>query len=193
MTSSPLLARCLRKHLEFFAPSPGACTRRDVPRSAVSPLGRLGVTLFGMVALRANNSFERTRSAAASGFAGSALCRAAQLVIRYAAGHHLFSVASNVEGFGNAMSLIDFGSSVQAKSNRPAGRPRQAVSGSGVAASARRPLAVGDSDLHPSPLGSWSLSVCGLPHNQSLERTRWAPVARFADRQSCRAAQLQIR
>jgi len=47
-----------------------------------APLGRLGVTLFGMVALRSNQSFERTRSAAASGFAGSAWCRAAQLQIR---------------------------------------------------------------------------------------------------------------
>jgi hypothetical protein len=29
--------------------------------------------------------------------------------------------------------------------------------------------------------------------NQSLERTRWARSARFAVRQLCRAAQLQIR
>ena len=31
------------------------------------------------------------------------------------------------------------------------------------------------------------------PSNQSLERTRWARSVRFAVRQSCRAAQLQIR
>ncbi len=33
----------------------------------------------------------------------------------------------------------------------------------------------------------------GSPPNQSLERTRWARSTRFAGRQSCRAAQLQIR
>ena len=33
-------------------------------------------------AVSPNNSFERTRSAAGPGFAGSALCRAAQLAIR---------------------------------------------------------------------------------------------------------------
>ena len=37
------------------------------------------------------------------------------------------------------------------------------------------------------------LAVCDVPHNQSLERTRWAPAVRFAGRQLWRAAQLQIR
>jgi len=38
-----------------------------------------------------------------------------------------------------------------------------------------------------------SSSVCGLPPNQSLERTRWASSIRFAGQQFWRAAQLQIR
>jgi hypothetical protein len=36
-------------------------------------------------------------------------------------------------------------------------------------------------------------TVVAGTHNQSLERTRWAPAVRFADRQLWRAAQLQIR
>jgi hypothetical protein len=49
---------------------------------AAAPLGRRGVSLFGIVGMQANQSFERTRSAAASGFAGQQLWRAAQLQIR---------------------------------------------------------------------------------------------------------------
>ncbi len=36
-------------------------------------------------------------------------------------------------------------------------------------------------------------TLCGLPSNQSFERTRWARSIRFAGRQLWRAAQLQIR
>lgn len=36
-------------------------------------------------------------------------------------------------------------------------------------------------------------STVGLPPDQSLERTRWAPAVCFAGRHLCRAAKLQIR
>ncbi len=98
--ASSLLARSLRSTpLRIPGAGVGACTRSDVLRSAsvpsaapsagrrprlrlAAPLGRRGVSLFGTVRMQANQSFERTRSAAASGCAGQQLWRAAQLQIR---------------------------------------------------------------------------------------------------------------
>ena len=57
-------------------------------QSSTLQLIRLPATFQAMniLDLSANQSLERTRSAAASGFAGQHCCRAAQLQIRYTSG-----------------------------------------------------------------------------------------------------------
>jgi hypothetical protein len=52
---------------------------------AETRLGRLGVTLFGMIGSQSRHSPERAPSAAASGLAAAAWRRAARLMIRSAA------------------------------------------------------------------------------------------------------------
>ena len=149
------------------------------------PLGLRSLSICGP---RPNHSLERTCSAARPGFAGSAARHAAQLEIRYPAGHHFFSVAGNLGGFGEVSGSSGFGTIVEAERFRPSGWPHDAVPCCDISTSATRPLALAVSDSQPRPLGPRSLSVCGRRYNNSLKRTRSAAIPGFAGSASWRAA-----
>ena len=138
-----------------------------------------GVALGIMFALTPNPSLQRTAGLRPP---------AAELMIRYPAGHHFFSVAGNLGGFGEASGSSGFGTIFEAERFRPSGWPHDAVPSCCISTSATRPLALAVSDPQPMPLGPRWLGICGRRYNNSLKRTRSAAGPGFAGSTARRAA-----